>query len=324
MPKQNWKLPPLELLPAFESAARHLSFTKAGEELFLTQSAVSRQIQALEESLGEELFERRTRALLLTEHGQVLFRVVRDVLQQIQDATDRMRSATPSRTVTVTSTPGFASIWLIPRLARFTRSHPEVDVRISASNDYVHLERAGVDIAVRYAAVDSMRGMTPFLGEEVMPVCSPALAADPARPLREPGDLRRHVLLHMNDERAAWFDWNVWTQALGLGEFKPAGALYFSSYDQVVQAALSGQGIALGRFPLTSQMIRDKRLVTPFAEAVNSARAYFLVRSSRTRDSSDVEAFAAWLLDEAARDALPEVSLGKPAKKRGEKKPGRA
>ncbi len=324
MPKQNWKLPPLDLLPAFESAARHLSFTKAGEELSLTQSAVSRQIQALEESLGEALFERRTRALLLTENGQVLFRVVQEVLQQIQDATDRMRSATPSRTVTVTSTPGFASIWLIPRLARFTQDHPDIDVRISASNDYVLLERAGVDIAVRFTAVDSMRGMTPFLGEEVMPVCCPALASDPDRPLREPGDLRRHVLLHMNDERAAWFDWNVWIHALGLPEFKPAGALYFSSYDHVVQAALSGQGIALGRFPLTQQLIRDKRLVAPFAEAVNSARAYFLVRSSRTKDSPDVEAFAAWLLEEAARDALPEVALGKPARLRGQKKADRA
>lgn len=316
MPKPRWQLPPLELLPAFEAAARHLSFTKAGEELFLTQSAVSRQIQALEESLGEELFERRTRALLLTESGQVLFRVVQEVLQQVQDATDRMRSATPSRTVTVTSTPGFASIWLIPRLARFTQNHPEVDVRISASNDYVPLERAGVDIAVRYAPVDSMRGTKPFLGEEVMPVCSPALAADPSRPLREPGDLRRHVLLHMNDERAAWFDWNVWTLALGLGEFKPAGALYFSSYDQVVQAALSGQGIALGRFPLTQQLIRDKQLVTPFAEAVKSARAYFLVRSARTKDSPDVNAFAAWLDEEAGKDALPEVRPAKAAKKR--------
>ncbi len=316
MPKPRWHLPPLELLPAFEAAARHLSFTKAGEELFLTQSAVSRQIQALEESLGAELFERRTRALLLTENGQVLFRVAQEVLQQVQDATDRMRSATPSRTVTVTSTPGFASIWLIPRLARFTQRYPDVDVRIAASNDYVHLERAGVDIAVRYAPVDSMRGTRPFLGEEVMPVCSPALAADPSRPLKEPGDLRHHVLLHMNDERAAWFDWNVWTFALGLGEFRPAGALYFSSYDQVVQAALSGQGIALGRFPLTQQLIRDRQLVTPFAEAVKSARAYFLVRSARTKDSPDVNAFAAWLDEEAGKDALPEVRPAKAAKKR--------
>ena len=303
MPKRRWAVPPLELLPAFEAAARHLSFTKAGEELFLTQSAVSRQIQALEESLGEALFERRTRALLLTENGQMLFRVAQDVLQQVQDATDRMHSVAASRTVTVTSTPGFASIWLIPRLDRFTRTHPDIDVRIAASNDNVHLERAGVDIAVRYALIDSMRGKQPLFSEEVMPVCSPALAADPKRPLEKAADLQRHVLLHLNDERAAWLDWTVWTHALGLEEFKSAGALFFSSYDQVIQAAVSGQGVALGRLPLTQQMIRDKRLVAPFGKAVSSARAYYVIRSSRTAASQDVQDFANWLVEEAGRDA---------------------
>ncbi len=303
MPKSRWDVPPLELLLAFEAAARHLSFTRAGEELFLTQSAVSRQIQALEESLGSPLFERRTRALLLTENGQVLFRVAQEVLQQVQDATDRMKAAPQEHTVTITSTPGFASVWLIPRLATFTQAHPDIDVRISASNDYVNLERSGIDIAVRYALVEAMKGARQFMGEEVMPVCSPTLAADPQRPLKAPADLRRHVLLHLNDERAAWLDWTLWTHALGLAEFKPAGALYFSSYDQVVQAANTGQGVALGRFPLLSQLMREGRLVAPFGKAVSSSRAYFLVRSSRTASSPEVDAFSAWLHEEVRRDA---------------------
>lgn len=307
MPKHHWDVPPLELLLAFESAARLLSFTKAGEELFLTQSAVSRQIQALEESIGHALFERRTRALLLTDNGQMLFRVAQEVLDQVQDAVARMRSQTSTRTVTITSTPGFASVWLIPRLAHFTKVHPDIDVRISASNDYVNLERSGIDIAIRYALVESMKGARQFMGEEVMPVCSPSLAADPERPLREPADLRRHVLLHLNDERAAWLDWNLWTHALGLAEFKPAGALYFSSYDQVVQAANSGQGVALGRFPLLAKLVRKGRLVAPLGQAVSSSRAYYLVRSARTAASPEVGAFVEWLDEEVRQDAEAEA-----------------
>src|SRR5258708_1449536 len=186
MHSKRWQLPPLELLPAFEAAARHLSFTKAGEELSLTQSAVSRQIQSLEESLGCKLFERRTRALLLTETGQGLFIVAQKVLQELHDTAEKMRSATAALTVTVTTTPGFASLWLIPRLAGFTGAHQDIDVRISASYKVVPLERSGVDLAVRYAATGSAPGEKPLFGEEGMPVCSPVRARDRARPRAEP------------------------------------------------------------------------------------------------------------------------------------------
>ncbi len=209
MNSARWQLPPLELLPAFEAAARHLSFTKAAGELSLTQSAVSRQIQALEESLGGPLFERRTRALLLTERGQQFYKVVQASLEELQAATGKIRGAAAARTVTVTTTPGFASLWLIPRLNGYLQSHPGVDVRISASYETVNLERSGVDIAIRYASSASMAGQRPLFEEEVIPVCSPALAADPARPLREPADLRAHVLLHIDDppvRAAAWQD----------------------------------------------------------------------------------------------------------------------
>jgi DNA-binding transcriptional LysR family regulator len=246
MHSQHWQFAPLELLLAFEAAARHLSFTRAAGELFLTQSAVSRQIQALEESLGGKLFERRTRALLLTENGQRLYQVAQEVLRELQDATQKLRGAAAARTVTVTTTPGFASLWLIPRLNGYLQGHPGVDVRISASYKTVNLERDGVDLAIRYASAASMEGQRPLFEEDVIPVCSPALAADAARPLREPADLRAHVLLHMDDPRASWIDWNLWLHAHGLRDFKPAGALQFSQYDQLVQAAVNGQGIALG------------------------------------------------------------------------------
>lgn len=316
MHNKRFRLPPLELLPAFEAAARHLSFTQAGAELSLTQSAVSRQIQSLEDSLGCRLFERRTRALLLTEQGQGLYRVAQEVLQQVHDSAEKLRAVPVARTVTVTTTPGFASLWLIPRLAGFTGAHPDIDVRISASYQLVRLERSGVDLAIRYAAVDSLPGQNPLFGEEMMPVCSPALAADPARPLVRPGDLARHVLLHLDDERASWLDWNLWLHAFGLKDFKPAGALHFSSYDQVIQAAVAGQGIALGRFPLVRRMLREKQLAAPFGKAVASSRAYFLVRSSRSGAKPDVAEFAEWLLQETGRDALPAPAAKRPQRKR--------
>ncbi len=315
MPGKRWHLPPLDLLPAFEAAARHLSFTLAGEELHLTQSAVSRQIQTLEEHLGSKLFERRTRALLLTEPGQVLYRVAQGVLQEVHDAAEKLRAAPEARTVTVTTTPGFASLWLIPRLAGFTTRRPGIDVRISASNEVVRLERSGVDLAIRYASVDAMPGQEPLFGEEFFPVCSPALAADPDRPLAEPADLRRHVLLHLDDERATWLDWNLWLRAYGLQDIKPAGSLHFSSYDQIIQAAVAGQGVALGRFPLVRRQIREKHLAAPFCQSVVSSRAYFLVRSTRTGGKPEVAEFADWLMEETSSDAPPAAKARAAGKK---------
>lgn len=294
---KKYDLPPLGVLPAFEAAARHLSFTKAGDELALTQSAVSRQIQALEEALGVKLFHRRTRALLLTESGQKLQRAAQDVLQIMHESTRRLRGAVEPRTVTVTTTPGFAALWLIPRLAGFTRAHPDVDVRISVTYEPVDLARAGVDLAIRYSEVESASGGTRLFGEEVLPVCSPAVARDAGRPLNEPRDLRRHVLLRLDE---ALLDWDLWLHALGLDDIQPAGTLHFSHYDQLIQAAIAGQGVALGRLPLLRQQLRDKRLFAPFKKAVASPRAYFLVQSAAGASKPEVKDFAAWLMAETA------------------------
>jgi DNA-binding transcriptional LysR family regulator len=302
MHSSRWQVPPLELLLAFEAAARHLSFTKAAGELFLTQSAVSRQIQALEQSLGSKLFERRTRALLLTDAGQRFYQVAQGVLGELDAATQKLRGATAARTVTVTTTPGFASLWLIHRLNGYLQANPGVDVRISASYDSVHLERDGVDLAIRYASDEQMTGQRPLFEESILPVCSPALAADPARPLREPADLRAHVLLHMDDARASWVEWNIWLHAHGLRDLQPAGSLQFNQYDQLVQAAVNGQGVALGRLPLLRRLLRDKTLVTPFKKSVVSSRGYFVLRSARAAGKRDVKAFEAWLQAEAKKD----------------------
>jgi DNA-binding transcriptional LysR family regulator len=308
MPSAHWQLPPLELLLAFEAAARHLSFTKAAGELFVTQSAVSRQIQALEESLGSKLFERRTRALLLTEAGQRFYQVTQGVLGELGEATQKLRGAKAARTVTVTTTPGFASLWLIPRLNGYLQANPGVDVRISASYETTNLEREGIDLAIRYAPDEEMAGQTALFEEAVIPVCSPALAADPARPLRAPADLHAHVLLHSDDAKYSWMEWNLWLHAHGLRDLKPAGALQFNQYDQLVQAAVNGQGVALGRLPLLRRLLKEKTLVTPFKKSVVSSRGYFLVRSARAAGKREVKDFEAWLLEEAKNDAAAKAS----------------
>jgi LysR family glycine cleavage system transcriptional activator len=304
MHNRRYRVPPLDPLVAFEAAARNLSFTKAGAELFLTQSAVSRQIQALEDDLGVKLFERRPRALLLTESGQTLYRTAQDALQRLHDGAEKLRGAAAVRSVTVTTTPGLAALWLIPRLTGFTRAHPGVDVRISAGNDIVHLERAAVDLAIRYTQADRAGSARRLFGETVLPVCSPALARDPARPLGEPQDLRHHVLLNLDDPRAAWLDWQLWFHALGIDELRPAGTMHFNQYDQLIHAAVSSQGVALGRQPLVRGLLGERRLVAPFPQDVCSSRAYFLVESAAGRAKPQVRAFVDWLLEETEKETL--------------------
>lgn len=191
-------LPKLELLRSFEAAARTLSFTVAANELFLTQSAVSRQIQQLEASVGTDLFARQHRALALTDAGRTLQRAVGDSLERLRDATlvirASLQSATPVRQVAVTCTPGFASLWLIPRLARFTANHPHVDVRISATLDALDLDHSQLDFAIRFCPTTVGEG-APLFEETLLPVCSPSLLKNLAQPLRTPADLANHTLL---------------------------------------------------------------------------------------------------------------------------------
>jgi LysR family glycine cleavage system transcriptional activator len=298
MRNQRYDVPPLDPLLAFEAAARNLSFTKAAAELFLTQSAVSRQIQQLEEHLKVKLFERRARTLLLTESGQLFYRATQEALETLQESARRVRGTTTLNTVVIATTPGFATLWLIPHLAGFTRSHPHVDVRISATNEMIDdLERAAVDLAVRYVPERSVAGGRLLFGETVFPVCSPELARNPANPLVKPDDLQHHVLLYLERPRAAWLDWELWFHALGLRDFEPAGKLHFSHYDQLIQAALDGHGVALGRHPLLRQLLRERKLVAPFKNKVASSRAYYVVVSPAAKAKKQVREFADWLVE---------------------------
>jgi len=294
---------PLDLVRGFEAAARHLSFTRAAEELFITQSAVSRQIQALEQRLGVELFKRRNRGLALTDAGEQMFRAAGQALRTLADAVERIDPDTGQNMVTVTSSIAFCSLWLIPRLAAFRKRHPALDVRIAANNQILDLDRERIDLAIRYCPVSAApAGAIRMFGEEIIPVCSPALARDRARPLKSPADLKRHVLLHFDDAERAIpsLSWDVWLEAVGLADLKPAASLRFSHYDQVVDAAVGGQGVALGRRPLIRKLVAEGSLVTPFDRASVVDRAYYIVRAPATRSRTEVDDFVQWLVGESA------------------------
>jgi len=290
----------LDLLRTFEVAARHLSFTAAAEELALSQSAVSRQVQQLEESLGTPLFERRHRAIALTDAGRIMLRAVEDSLERLLDAAARARPAAPTQQVAITCTPGFASFWLIPRLARFTASHPHVDVRISATLDIVDLARQGIDLAVRF--IPSSAGSGPLLfEEEVQPMCSPALLRDAGRPLRVPADLRRHTLLTIDLPGAPpTMDWEPWLQLTDVKAVQPASTLRFTLYTEAVAAAIAGQGVVIGRLPLLADLVREGRLVAPFQGRAASRRGYYLQLAAHAGDNPHARDFAGWLVTEAA------------------------
>ena len=301
-------LPKLELLRSFEAAARTLSFTVAANELFLTQSAVSRQIQQLEASVGTDLFVRQHRALALTDAGRTLQRAVGDSLERLRDATLAIRaslqSATPVRQVAVTCTPGFASLWLIPRLARFTANHPQVDVRISATLDVLDLDHSQLDFAIRFCPTTVGEG-APLFEETLLPVCSPSLLKNLAKPLRTPADLVNHTLLVVDNPgnypvgTPLTVEWEPWLKVMGLQEVRTKNTLRFTSYADSISTAVAGQGVAIGSFPLLDNMLRGKRLVAPFKGAAASHRGYYLAMGTRAAINPDAQDFAAWLRAEA-------------------------
>lgn len=293
------RLPPLDLLAAFECAARHLSFTRAGAERFVTQSAISRQIRALEDELGVALFRRGHRALALTPDGLKLQRTCVAVLQQLRHTVGEIRAPSRREVLSLTTTPGFASLWLIPRLPAFTREHPGIDVRLDASFEKRHLRADGFDVAIRYAAAGSSEG-EPMFGESMQPVCSPRLLRG-GPPLERPEDLRLHTLLSVSNSAGMGMplEWDPWLQAVGLSGLQPASTLSFTGYGEAIAAALAGQGVAIGRRPLVDALLRKRQLVAPFKDLTAPTRAYFLIIDPAARARPAVRALEAWLLAQA-------------------------
>jgi DNA-binding transcriptional LysR family regulator len=271
---------------------------------------VSRQILALEEFVGAPLFERRHKALVLTEAGQAYYRVVAAALEQVREATRRLREARKGHVLTVTTTVSFASTWLVPRLARFRREYPGVDVRITATHEVVDLERDGVDLAVRDCAVSAAPpGAIHLVGEHLAAMASPSYVKEAKRskkPLNRPEDLRHHIVLNLHDPtgRWPWLSWAQWLERTGVVEdFTPAGTLTFDQYDQVINAAVHGQGVALGRMTLTQQHRRDKTLDTLVARSQCLARAYHAGLARGAAERPEVGHFVAWMQREIGPEA---------------------
>jgi DNA-binding transcriptional LysR family regulator len=323
MHKTLRKLPSLDFLVGFEAAGRLLSFTKAAEELFLTQSALSRQIAALESALGAPLFLRGHRALALTPVGIVFHRAITESLRALATAADAVHVSARDPGLTLSTTVSFASLWIIPRLANFRARYPEAEVYVAADDRLVDLARGDVDIAVRYLPEATVpAGAVRLFGERMLPVASPDLVRKSGARLARPADLAHHVLLHLDDPegRMPWLDWRSWLAANGQPGLKAAGSLRFKLYDQLIQVAVAGQGVALGRIPMIAEHLRDGRLVAPFPKRYDSARGYFAIVAPQAANRRDVAAFVEWLREEAVADSNAPLSRRAPDRTRAKGK----
>ena len=297
------RLPPLNALRAFEAAARHLSFKKAADELNVTPAAISHQIKGLEADLGTPLFRRLNRALLLTDAGQLLLPDLRDGFQSFQRAMDKLRARSTENVLTVATAPSFAAKWLVPRLDRFSRAHPELDVRLSASMQIVDYEAEGVDIGIRYGCGD-YPGMVVerLLTDTAFPVCSPRLL-DGEHPLRAPADLRHYSLLHDDSWQLSYESfptWAMWLAAAGVEGIDATRGTRFNMTSDVINAAIEGGGVALGRSSMVEGDMRAGRLVRPFELGVPVAFAFYVVHRKAGSLKPKVAAFRDWLFEEAA------------------------
>lgn len=293
----NRRLPPLNALRAFESAARHLSFTLAADELHVTQAAISHQIKGLEEWLEIPLFHRRNRALELTEAGTSYLPSVCTALDTIAEATDRLTRVTSPRTLTVSCLTSFASKWLLPRLGRFQAAYPNLDVLLETTTNLTDFTRQEVDVAIRMGAGTWKGLQIEFLMTEVLfPVCSPALLTGP-KPLRTPADLVHHTLIH--DDFT--IGWENWCREAGVTGIDIQRGPRFTDSALMLQAVIGGRGVCLARDALVRDDLAAGRLVRPFSAQVPGLEAYYIVAPPDHFQRPKVKAFRDWLFAEVKR-----------------------
>jgi LysR family glycine cleavage system transcriptional activator len=292
------RLPPLNALKAFEAAARHESFTRAAEELCVTQGAVSHQVKALEEELGLKLFNRERQRLIITEAGRAYLEVVRDALDRIAAGTERLLQRQSAGALTVSTSPNFAAKWLVHRLGRFAEAHPGIDLRVSATLHHVDFAREDVDLAIRHGdGQGSGLHVTRLCAEVLAPVCSPKLLRG-RNGLHTPADLARHPLLHVNDRN----DWIKWLDAAGVRNVDLSRGPVLNQASMTLDAAVDGQGVALARSALAAWDLINGRLVRPFQLALPVPYAYWIVCPKATANVPKIVTFRDWLLAEAAAD----------------------
>jgi LysR family transcriptional regulator, glycine cleavage system transcriptional activator len=296
-PRPLLDLPPLELVRSFVAVGRAMSITLAARELCVTQSAVSRQVRALEDWLHCALFVRSHRRIELTQEGARLFRSADAWLEQLGETVAALRPSGSQQAVTVTATVGVASLWLLPRIGEFQTAHPRLDLRVVTSNRVVDLEREHIDLAIRYAPdADAVPGAVRLFGEELVPVAHASLQV---AEIEAPDVLKRHVLLEYDDPSYPQLQWSAWLRAARVRRARPASIVRFNHYDQVVQAALAGQGVALGRLELVRGPLAAGRLTLASRLPPRTvAYAYWLLaRASPVSAVADV--VRRWILAEA-------------------------
>ena len=291
------RLPPLNALKAFEAAARHESFTRAAEELCVTQGAVSHQVKALEAELAIKLFNRERQRLIITEAGRDYLAVVRDALDWIAVGTERLLQRQNAGVLTVSTSPDFAAKWLVHRLGHFAEAHPSIDLRVSATMHHVDFAREDVDMAVRHGdgnwpGLDAVE----LSAEQLFAVCSPKLLS--GRRLGKPADILKFPLLHL-DSRA---DWRKWLQAVGISDANVKHGPVLNRASMVIDAAINGQGIALARTTLAAWDLLNGRLVRPFPESLRLSKTYWIVCPKATSKVPKIVTFRGWLLAEASQD----------------------
>ena len=298
------RLPPLTALRAFEAAARHLSFAKAAEELYVTPAALSYQIKSLEADLGVQLFRRLNRAVELTEAGRLLSPGVSEGFEALKSAVRNLNKMRDGRGLVLTAGPAFTAKWLAPRIFRFIERRPDIEVRIVASLKKLDFVRDEIDAAIRFTRIDEEPGcyVETLIEELLSPVCSPELAAK----LRTPDDLRDVPLLH--DDSMAMMtsppNWGDWLTAAGVAMDWSKGAK-FSNADHSIAAAAEGGGVALGRLSLAANDLRSGRLVAPFRLAVDTGAHFNFVCPAGMEAKAEYAALLEWLRDELADEGAP-------------------
>jgi LysR family transcriptional regulator, glycine cleavage system transcriptional activator len=295
--------PGLRSLRAFDASAHHLSFTRAAEDMGVTPAAISHQIKELEAVLGVPLFIRTSRSMRLTREGEILQTATHDSLETLSRALFRIRRLENRKQLKVSASPSVAAKWLVPRLDRFLSTQPGADVRIDVSHAVVDFDREDIDVAIRFG-----EGKYPGLKADllfqdtVFPVCSPRIITK-GKPLATPRDLLRHPLIHLDWEAIGqpWPNWKMWMTAAGIKDFDDKRGLHFGQTSLTVQAAIDGQGVALGDSNLVADDLAAGRLVKPFDLSLRAPKqlAYYLITRPNTDDAPMVNAFRDWCIVEA-------------------------
>ena len=291
-------LPSLNAMRAFEAAARHLSFTRAAEELHVSQGAISHHVKTLEEQLDLKLFDRRPGGLALTEAGAAYLPVLRDAFDRLARGTADITQRRSANILTVSVSPNFATRWLVHRLGDFAAAHSDIDLRISAAMEHIDFAMGDLDVAVRHGDGHwPALHVTPLIREEVYPVLSPSLLErGPA--LNEPNDLRHYTLLHDVSSRG----WSAWLDKVGADKVDAEKGPFFNMTSLALDAAVTGQGVALARRALATQDLLAGRLLRPFGISLKSDRGYFIVCPEASADIPKIVRFREWLLAENQRD----------------------